>query len=138
MKLFVEQQAEIDVEKQEKVEAKIKKEQDKSDGITTKKQQPSNKRNEDEDKDDDEKDGKIVKRSKRTVFKKPRSPKAPVEPTPPPPIPTHEIILVEEFVAGNDPNWLETATRAGSGLILKEALRYKGLSIGNDAVWRNI
>ena len=138
MKLFVEQQAEIDVEKQEKVEAKIKKEQDKSDGITTKKQPPSNKRNEDEDKDDDEKDGKIVKRSKRTVFKKPRSPKAPVEPTPPPPIPTHEIISVEEFVAGNDPNWLETATRAGSGLILKEALRYKGLSIGNDAVGRNI
>ena len=49
----------------------------------------------------------------------------------------HEIIPVEKFV-DDDSKWLETAKRAGSRMDVKDILRSKGASIGNEAVGKFI
>ena len=78
-----------------------------------------------------------IKKTKRALIRKPKPPQAPEQPTPITEVNLHEIIPVEKFV-DDDSKWLETAKRAGSRMDVKDILRSKGASIGNEAVGKFI
>ena len=78
-----------------------------------------------------------IKKSKRTLIRKPKPPQPPEQPTPIADLDSYEVIPVEEFV-DDDPQWLETAKRAGSQIDIKDILRSKGASIGDEAVGKFI
>ena len=119
-KAYVDQQEEIQAEKKAKAEAKKAK-------ITT----PTTM-------DVDEKvKTEGIKKSKRTLIRKPKPPQPPEQPTPIADLDSYEVIPVEEFV-DDDPQWLETAKRAGSQIDIKDILRSKGASIGDEAVGKFI
>ena len=123
-KLYAEQQEEIQEEKTMKAQEKLKKELE-SDAEPSLKTEEENANMEG------------IKKTKRALIRKPKPPQAPEQPTPITEVNLHEIIPVEKFV-DDDSKWLETAKRAGSRMDVKDILRSKGASIGNEAVGKFI
>ena len=148
-KAYAEQQEEIQAEKKAKTAAKMKKELEAEAEPSLKTEQE----NASEDVTvtttpttttattamdiDEEIKTEEIKTTKRALIRKPKPPQPPEQPRPIAELDSYEIIPVEEFV-NDDPKWLETAKRAGSQIDIRDILRLKGASIGDEAVGKFI